>query len=368
MINKSIKIVVATLIICIFALGLVGLAEQKMETVTASIPLPQPRVVEKPTVAFLCTSMTSESAQRDYRHAIIEAEHRGWKMNALVDLSGAPAQRDALENVINQNVDVIIIVYFQMEPIADLIIKARQKGIGVYCIDTEYREGVIVNPTVANGVEGARLAYYGYDRLSGKGGVLFLNYTGHLLRQLSYSANGLIENDWPALEVLGFENMPVPGWQKASFDLTQNYITRFGEELTWVFAGWDTPGIFAARAVEEAGLTKDDIFITGIDGGPEAYAEIRKGSPFVATISQPFELYTHTTFEVINQVQVEGIGIGEESSIVPPSCTIYCDAVLTTADNLPEIGSSIHSVFIDTYYDPSKEDAWYMWGDPFLVQ
>lgn len=365
---KSIKIIVLTFIICVFALGLVVSAEQKMETITSDIPLPQPRVVDKPKVAFLGVNMTSESCQRNWFQAQIEAEHRGWEMIGLVDLAAPPEQRDAFENVINQNVDAIIIMYLTMEPLRDLIFKAREKGIGVYCIDTEIRPGIVINPTQPNGVVGAKMTYYGLDRTRGKGGVLILSITTHILRRRCHAARGLLDNDWPALEILGYEDMPYPGWEKAAFDITQNYLTRFGEDLSWIFAGWDTPGIFAARAVEEAGLTRDDVFITGIDGGTQAYAEIRAGSPFIATMSQPFEQYTHLVFEAIREIQVDDLGIGEKGSMVPPSTVLYVDPVLTTPENLPPVGANIHEVFADTYYDPSKEDAWYTWGEPYRIQ
>jgi len=366
MIKKSTKIIVLALIICVFAFGLVALAQT--ETVTSDTPLPQPRVVDKPKVAFLGVNMTSESCQRNWFHAQIEAAERGWEMIGLVDLAESPEQRDAFENVINQDVDAIIIMYLTMEPLRDLILKAREKGIGVYCIDTEIREGVIINPTQPNGVVGAKMTYYGLDRTRGRGGVLILSITTHILRRRTFAARGLLDNDWPALEVLGYEDMPIPGWEKAAYDIAQNYLTRFGDDLDWIFAGWDTPGIFAARAVEEAGLTRDDVFITGIDGGTQAYAEIRAGSPFIATMSQPFEQYTHIVFEAIREIQVDGLGIGEPGSMIPPSTVYYVDPVLTTPENLPPVGANIHEVFAGTYYDASNEDAWYTWGEPYRVQ
>jgi hypothetical protein len=94
---------------------------------------------------------------------------------------------------------------------------------------------------------------------------------------------------------------------------------------------------------------------------------IRRGSPFVATVSQPFEEYVHNTFEIIDEVQVRGIKIGSEKSSVPSYRTIYSTSVLTTIDNLPEIGSSIHEVFRGTYYNPAVKDAWYFWGQPYKI-
>ena len=133
-----------------------------------------------------------------------------------------------------------------------------------------------------------------------------------------------------------------------------------------MFAGWDTPGIFATRAIEEAGLTRDECFATGIDGGTQAYAEIRKGTPFVATLTQCFEVYVHNCCEVMHQVQIEGIAPGDPGSMIPHDRTIYSVGTLHTPENVPASGTNIHAVF--DYYDPDNKDAWYTWGEPYTVQ
>ncbi len=145
-------------------------------------------------------------------------------------------------------------------------------------------------------------------------------------------------------------------------------MTRFDIDLQWVFARWDTSGIFATRAIEEAGLTREDCFATGIDGGTQAYAEIRKGSPFVASLTQCHEIYTHVCCEVIDEVQIKGIAPGDPGSMVPADRTIYNVGVLTTPENAPASGTSIHELFLDDYYDPDDKDAWYFWGEPYTVQ
>lgn len=213
------------------------------------------------------------------------------------------------------------------------------------------------------------MAYYIIDRLEGRGNVAILNLTYHILRQRCYVAKALFDSriDWPSLNCVGMEDMPVPGWERRAFDQTTGWLQKYGKKLNAVFAGWDTPGIFAARAIEAYGHTRKDTFVTGIDGGSEAYDMIRAGSPFIATMSQPFEEYVHNLFEVIEQVQVKGIGIGEKDSMLPPYRVIYSRPVLTTPDNLPPLGMNIHAVFGETYYDPNNKEAWYNWGTAYKI-
>ena len=158
----------------------------------------------------------------------------------------------------------------------------------------------------------------------------------------------------------------ITSWKDA-YDITQNYLAKHDNDIQWIFAPWDGAGWSAAKAVSEAGLTREDVFITGIDGGSNAYSEIRKGSSFIACLSQPFELYTHDVCEVVNQVQIEGIAPGETGSIIPHSRSIYGNGVVTSASNLPEPGTNIHEVFKDSYYNPNNKDAWYFWGKPYII-
>jgi len=161
------------------------------------------------------------------------------------------------------------------------------------------------------------------------------------------------------------------GYTDQSVAITENWMTKFGNDLDWIFAGWDTPGQFAARVIEQEGYTKEDIFVTGIDGGSATYQLIREGGPFVASISQPFELYTHNVFEAIAQIE-SGIMPGDAGSIIPKdSRTIYSTPVLTDDANCPEPGTSIHAVFNFYGGDPDDADAWYNWqeaGGPYMIK
>lgn len=371
--NKVTKLVILTLLILVFMFGIVALAAQKTESVTSTQPLPVPKVVtDRPLVlGYQMTEVAHESSQRIFLQVQNEAEKRGWKLIANTDADDVVKQRAGLENFINQDVDAIIVFNGVMETWEDLILKAREKGIGFYSIDTGLSDGVIVNSTQQNGVAGAKMVYFGVDRLTkmGGGNVLVINCPEQLVyRQRSAAAKGLLETEWPEIEMIGYEIMQsiITSWKDA-YDITQNYLAKYDNDIQWIFAPWDGAGWSAAKAVLEAGLTRDDVFITGIDGGSNAYSEIRKGSPFIACLSQPFELYTHDICEAVNQVQIEGIAPGENGSIIPLSRTIYGDGVVTSASNLPEPGTNIHEVFKDSYYDSNNKDAWYFWGKPYII-
>jgi ABC-type sugar transport system substrate-binding protein len=365
MLKKRIVIFVVAMTVATFMVGAV---------LATADEFPAPRVKRdgKLTVAVCCHGLEAESCQRDFQQYKIECAHRGWKMIDCMTAGFTGAeQRSTLETLIRRNVDAIVLTYFDMEAVADLVIKAREKGIGVYNLDTEGRPGVVLNVTQNNAEAGAIITYWGLHRMNLRGNVVILSAKWHILRRRAYVAATLFERDFPAVTLLAEEFLILENYPERAYNTAAAWMTKYGNKIDWIFGAWDIPGIYAARAVEQAGYDRDDMFITGIDGGSQAYSMIRKGTPFAATISQPFELYAHTLFEAIEEVQVKGIAPGSSRSMVPKSAVIYKVPVLTDETNCPEPGDSIHSVF--DYYggDPNDMSAWYNWkdaGGPYMIQ
>jgi len=341
-----------------------------MLTVSAASTLPKPRVLKGGLkIGYLWVGPVADSCKRHFHQAEIECAHRGWKLIPAAELNAA-GQRENLQTMITNNVDAIVITYQQMQALEDLITVARNKGIGVYCSDTELRPGVLVDVTSGQGVAAAKMAYWGMNRLNYKGKVAILTYSVEQAERERRDVIRALLNNLPGMEVVVQQDMTTADESKAN-EYASQWITKYGKDLKWICCIADIFAIATSRAVQAAGLTKNDCFVTGIDGGNTAYAVMaEKGSTFVATSSQPFEWYTHGVFEVINEVQVKGIMPAEKGSSVPPSLMILGDQVLTTDQNMPKKGVSIHSAFEGLYYNPSDKKAWYNWtdaGGPYKV-
>ncbi len=354
--NMKRVVVSLSLFAMVFAIGCVVLADE--------FPVPS-LLSDNPVIAFVGHSLSSESCQRNVKQFEIECEQRGW--TARVEMAGGELgpQHDMLETLINAGVEAIILQYVHVQGLQDVIAQARDQGIGVYCLDTEPMPGIIVNATMPGGIAGAEMAYYGLNRLGNVGGVVYLSCRWHIVRRRAYAAQPIID-DFPNMESLATEWVSMEDYSGDSYNFMNDWLTRFGDDIKWVFGGWDTLGMFAAKAVLDRGYTADDIFCTGVDGGAEAFRLIRDPSePFVATYAQPFELYCHTCMEVIDEIQVQGVAPHTADSMVPVSKVIYCKGALVTEANCPAPGASVHSLF--DYYDPATTDAWYNWGDPYTI-
>ena len=73
------------------------------------------------TVAICGHGLEAESCQRDYQQVKIECEHRGWEFVDAMTVREPAKQRETMETLIRKNVDAIIIIYWDMEAISDLI-------------------------------------------------------------------------------------------------------------------------------------------------------------------------------------------------------------------------------------------------------
>jgi len=344
-------------LVMVVGLGVISIADD------FSVP---GKLSDAPVIAFMGHSLSSESVQRNVQQFEIECAHRGW--TPRVEMAGGELgpQHDMMETLINVGVEAIILQYVHVQGLQDVIAQARAQGIGVYCLDTEPMPGIIVNVTMPNGIAGAEVAYYGLNRLNNVGGVVYLSCKWHIVRRRAYAAQPIID-DFSNMKSLATEWVSMEDYSGDSYNFMDNWLTRFGDEIKWVFGGWDTLGMFAAKAILDRGYTAQDMFCTGIDGGAEAFRQIRDpNEPFVATYAQAFEQYTHTVLEVIQEIQGDGIAPYTADSMVPASKVIYCKGVLVTEENCPPPGASIHSLF--DYYDPNAgEDVWYNWGEAYKI-
>lgn len=345
-------------LVMVVGLGAISLADD--------FPVPN-KLSDKPVIAVMTHSLTAESTQRDIQQLQNECDHRGWTLRVEAAGGEMGPQLSTMETLINAGVDAIILIYVHVDALGDAIAQAREKGIGVYCLDTEAVPGVIVNATMPNGVAGATIAYYGINRLGRVGNVVVLNCKWHIARRRALAAEAII-SDFPNMEILATEYITQASYTQDSYDYMQNWLTRFGDDIDWVFGDWDALGMGAARAIMERGYTVDDMFVTGCDGGSAAFQEILDPeNPFVASYVQPFEAFAHELCEVINQVQNEGIAPGAPGSMVPASKVIYVPGTMVDETTCPPAGSNINVLF--DYYDPNAgPEAWYNWGTPYTTQ
>ena len=113
-----------------------------------------------------------------------------------------------------------------------------------------------------------------------------------------------------------------------------------------VVLGADTVVLGALAALREARLARDDQFIGGIDGEPEALAEMRKGGPYKASISLASPIFGYALAQHAAD-WLEGKSVPQGLDILPTALT-------------RESLSGFEADLADpaaVYQDPSRRDA-----------
>jgi len=332
-----------------------------------AFPRPKVKSDGKLTVAYVIRVSAAESQSRSFQQAQIEVAHRGWTFVPII-IQDAAELRDAMMNAINQDVDVLLIGNQESMPsYVDVIAEARNKGIGVYNNDNQLVEGIIANSTMPNGVSAMELMYKIGEDKNWTGNIGFLEIPSiQVSNERIGPMIGVVES-YPGMKVLAREDLTADpaGPVVAGNNIAKTWLEKYGSDLSGVIAFFDLAAMSAGEAIAAAGdPTGEKTWTAGIDGGTQAWAAIREGTPFQYSYAQPFELYTHQLFELMDQLQVKGMNPGDDGCLITKAGgTIYSTGLVVTRANVPPVGASIHELY--NYYggDPTDTTAWFNWTD-----
>jgi ABC-type sugar transport system substrate-binding protein len=287
-------------------------------------------------IAWIMSKATAQADNRavDGFKGYIKDKGLEWKVD-VNDAKGSPAEAATLlENAVQRKSDVIILSMVDLRASKAALEQAKSSGIPVFTIDSGWTEGVIVDVTSNNYVMSGLVSSYLVDRLGGKGNIVaFKENTHHGVRKRGETLDVVVKEN-PGIKIVDEHNIDPTNFFEDTQKAMEDFLTRHGDNIDAVWAGWDEPAQAAANAIQAAGHGRDDIFVVGIDGHPSAVDEIRKGGPFVATVAQAFEKMGSLTGEYITAIVTEG----KNPKDVVPSTTVYLDAPLIIPNNLPEPG------------------------------
>jgi ribose transport system substrate-binding protein len=234
----------------------------------------------------------------------------------------------AIENMIAQGVDAIIIEEGDINQVAPPLREARKQGILIGSMDGGNADFVDVFVESDNDQLGRASAEALMKAINYKGKIVeIFNDAGAMIRVRKNALHEVVKK-YPNVTIAwGF----VYAWPdyltdvKAKMEaLIQAHPAK--GDIAGVFATFDGGGLGAVQAIREAGL-QNYIKISGVDGDPEAYKEMRKAdSPFVATLAQDPETIARTVvdrmFDLLNKRPIA-------------SKHIYIPGILITKDNIP---------------------------------
>lgn len=257
-----------------------------------------------------------------------ELEKLGCQVVATVtaDVSSRIA---AVENMISQGCDAIIIQEGDINEVAPAIKEAKEEGIIIGSMDAGNADFVDVFVSSDNNLLGADVAKEMLKAIDGKGAIVeIINDAGAMIRDRKDAMHEVVSN-YPEAEV---KFSIVYAWPDFYPDIKNKMESLLQAnpnpgDIAAVYSTFDGGGVAAADAIREAGL-QDSIVVVGVDGDPEAYKEMRKpDSPFIATSAQDPDTIARTCVRAVVDL-LNGKEIPEQ--------TIYIPGILITKDNIPD--------------------------------
>lgn len=273
------------------------------------------------------------------------ADRMGWTVE-VIDIEGDVTKGSpSIINFVSKGVDAIVICCSERSLIAEGEAACARAGIPLFLEDTENIGGTIVNATSNCWAMGAFLGSQVVDRIrvmhpneGGKVAIIGMPdlYVHRQRQQMMEALFNSPENK--DIELVEVEVCDVANWPTRPYELTQNFITKYGDDLDAIIGTWDGIGWGISRAILDAGMTKDNIFTMSIDGSEQTYDMIRKGQPFVGVIAQNFAGWSEVVGDAIQAVVVEG---KDPSTVIPVTKTVYVPYKWIDETNVPAPGESV---------------------------
>ncbi len=232
-------------------------------------------------------------------------------------------QVNQIDNFISAGMDIIVLNAAHPEGIFPAVMRAKQAGIPVIGVDVaaEGADAVIMSDNVQAGQLACQFIV---DKLEGKGNVVIIN--GPPVSAVVDRVNGCKEvlAQHPDIKILS-DSQDAKGSREGGLDVMTNLLTA-NPDIDAVFAINDPSAIGADLAARQAQRT--DLFITSVDGAPEAAQALKDESSLVlATAAQdPLQMAT------------KGVEIGYDiiNGKTPEQQTILIPVELITRDNVDQ--------------------------------
>jgi ribose transport system substrate-binding protein len=258
-------------------------------------------------------------------------EIAGQNVNCTVVSSGYDlnTQVNQIENFIASGVDMILLNAADSKGIAPAVRRAKEAGVIVIAVDVGAEGGVDATVTSNNVQAGEQACQYIVERLGGEGNVVIINGppVSAVIDRVKGCESVLAEHS--GINVLS-RDQNAGGSREGGLRVMSDLLTAF-RDVDAVFAINDPTAIGADLAARQA--RRNDFFIVGVDGAPDAEVALAEENLFVATPAQDPYTMAATAVEVGYEI-LQGNAPEQETILIPTQ--------LITRENLAQYEGWTH--------------------------
>lgn len=210
---------------------------------------------------------------------------------------------EAIEAMVQQGCDAIIIEEGDITECEAAILEAKEAGIVIGSMDAGTADYVDIYVSSDNTHLGTVAAETLAEAMGYKGVVIeIINDAGSMIRQRKDAAHAVFEK-YPDITVQYSLTYSWPDYDADMMDQVSAVLQANSEpgQISGVFAAFDGVGISAYKAIKEFGL-QDSIFITGVDGDPDALAIMKEDGEscnYISTMAQDPDTIARTCCQLV---------------------------------------------------------------------
>ena len=301
----------------------------------AAVLLAAPAPAGAVKLGIVAFQMSAETHARTANAAKAAAEDKGWEVTLLNSAGSVPDHAAQIENLVQKGVDAILLAMGKPLQAEAQLKAAAAKKIPVVTVMSGTSPHTLFDVTVNEFEVGAKIGVYLLGLLNYQGNILMSRYEGHGGTKIRGRVMEIILEENTGVKVLGTHAMArTQSWREDVKAGMEALILRHAGQFQAIWASFDGQAFVIDDILQAQGYKKGQVFLTGVDGGQEAFRRIRDpNSLFTATVAIPFELMGEAAVDSLHDILS-----GTPKSEITPGPYLFMDAVLVDANNVPAEG------------------------------
>lgn len=276
---------------------------------------------EKIKVGLALTDLTNETLIQEYEKMKEYADANGIELLVSDCKESPPAMVDGIENFINAGCDAIVVNNFYPEAVQDVVTRATEKGIPVFCTDNvcenvtlniviqQYELGLAIGEMV-----GTWINENWPEKETVKIAVTSHSVSSNSMERVRGMEEQLLKTA-PQVELLGRQDAITAG---DGYEVFENF-NQMHPDMDGFMCINDGSALGVIEAAAAAGKTAENFAIWGCDGSLSAYNELQKdGTTFRGTVDIGAVEMAVNLLKSIHELVLNGAYTNEPAYIITP--------------------------------------------------
>lgn len=286
-----------------------------------------------PKIGVVAFQMSAETHARVANAAADAARAKGWAVTVLNSRGAAPDHAAQVADLVRAGVDGIILAMGKVQQLEAELAEAQKKGIAVITVSSGTGKHTLFDVNADEFVVGAKIATYLLGRLNYQGNVLMQRYEQHVGTRIRGKVMDAELSENTGVKLLGSHTMArSASWQDDVRKGMEALLLKHRSEVHAVWASFDGQAFIVDDILQQMGVKKGQVLLTGVDGGKEAYKRIRNPeSLFTATVDIPYERMAREAVDAMEKIVVKKM----KKADVVQGPFLFVEPVLVDATNVP---------------------------------